>query len=284
MKKQSLFALLALSLFTAGCSTSDKLEDGQEIVGSVELLYNKGMDEMTLGTYSAAVQTFEELQRQHPYSGWATRAEMMIIYAHYRKGEYDETVASANRFMGAHPGHADLPYVYFLKGMAFYDRIQDVRRDQRATLEAYKVFGELLSRFPESEYARNAKLKMTLCRDHLAGQEMEVGFFYLNEQRYIAAVNRFRFVLENYETSSHTPEALYRLTEGYLSLGLRDEAQASAAILGHNFPKSQWYIRAYELMTGEKISFDEDDIKESTWMDKLFQGKPLFGDNAQNDE
>ena len=171
MKLLNAVAIAAILGLTA-CSTTT---ENKEIVGEVETLYNQGMDFVEEGSYGEAINTFEELERQHPYSGWATRAQMMVVYAYYKRENYDETVVTADRFIGAHPGHKDLPYMFYLKAMASYNRISDVRRDQQFTEQAYETFTELTERYPDSEYAKDAKLKITLCRDHLAGKEMMIG-------------------------------------------------------------------------------------------------------------
>jgi outer membrane protein assembly factor BamD len=178
--------VLTVAVGLAACSSTP---ENQEIVGEVELLYNKGMDTLTEGSFGEAINAFEELERQHPYSGWATRAQMMIVFSYYSSERYDEAVASADRFISSHPGHKDLPYMFYLKGMSHYDRISDVRRDQELTEEALRTFRELVERYPSSEYAKDAKLKITLCLDHLAGKEMMVGRYYLQNSRYMAAIS-----------------------------------------------------------------------------------------------
>ena len=265
---QNITAAAFVAVFITACTGTDEIEE-REIIGSVETLYNSGMNAMESGAYIEAIQTLQELERQHPYSGWATRAQMMITYAQYRRGEYDEAVAGVGRFLRMHPGHKDIPYMIYIKGLSYYERISDVKRDQGHTLEALKTFKELTSRFPDNEYSKDARLKITLCLDHLAGQEMMVGRYYQKEGRFLAAINRFRYVVEVYETSGQTAEALYRLTESYLSLGIDDEAQAAAAVLGHNFPGSDWYADAYALMKGQNL---EPVAKEGSWLGNVFKG------------
>lgn len=259
---------IAMVLGLAGCSS---LPEKQEIVGEVETLYNTGMDYLEKGSFGEAINTFEELERQHPYSGWATRAQMMVVFSHYSRENFDEAVISANRFIGAHPGHKDLPYMFYLKGMSFYNRISDVRRDQQFTEQSLKSFTELAERYPESEYARDAKLKITLCNDHLAGKEMMIGRYYQRNERHIAAINRFRAVVELYQRTSQTPEALYRLSESYLTLGITDEATQSAAVLGHNFPNSNWYVKAYDLMGKNNLKVPVE-IEKKSWMGNIWKG------------
>ncbi len=244
------YIIVLMALILAGCAAAPKGEK----IGTVNDLYNGAMDSLQKQDYATAVHTFEELERQYPYSGWATRAQMMVAYTHYHSGELDEAVLAAERFIRLHPGHKELPYMYYLRAMSFYNRVSDVKRDQGHTEDAMAAFEELMQRYPESDYSQDAKLKITLCRDHLAGKEMHVGRWYLAQKRYLAAINRFKNVVDSYETSSQTPEALMRLTEAYLALGVHDEAKRAAAILGHNYPDSDWYAHAYKLLTKEKLA------------------------------
>jgi outer membrane protein assembly factor BamD len=262
-KKKILFS--ALSFLLVACSEAPK----DPKIGPVNDLYNSGVSALDENDYANAVHAFEELERQHPYSGWATRAQMMTAFAHYKAENYPEAIAASERFIRLHPGHRDLPYLYYLRAMSFYLQISDVKRDQGNTRQALESFEEILRRFPESEYARDAKFKATLCRDHLAGKEMDIGRYYLKQRRYLAAVNRFQEVVKNYETSSHTPEALYRLTEAYLALGVNDEAKRNAAILGHNYPDSDWYADAYALLTKAKLA---PAGQAKAWSDQLIKG------------
>ncbi len=262
MKKSLLFIVIILLV---GCTT---VPDAP-VIGKVNDLYNKGMDALQAGKYETAIHTFEELERQHPYSGWATRAQMMVAYTHFKAQDFDLAVAATERFIRLHPGHSNLDYIFYLRGLSYYHRISDVRRDQGYTRYAMQSFEELVQRFPESIYARDAKLKLTLCRDHLAGKEMDVGRYYQGQKRYLAALNRFKTVLKEYEKSSQTPEALYRLTETYLALGVNDEAKRSAAILGHNYAESTWYKEAYELLTKRKLA---PVGKEKSWYNQISKG------------
>ncbi|MFZ2587349.1 MAG: outer membrane protein assembly factor BamD [Alphaproteobacteria bacterium] len=271
MKTKTLLPILLSSciLFSACASKPEG-----ELSGTVAELYNKGMAEMKVGKHKDAVHTFDELNRQYPYSGWATRAEMMTAYAQLQNEDFDEAIVTANHFIKYHPGHKDLAYVYYLKGLANYNRIRDVMRDQGYTREALAAFEEVANRFPESLYARDAKLKITLCKDHLAGKEMQVGRYYQAQKQYLAAINRFQEVVKLYQTSSQTPEALYRLTESYLALGLTDEAQRAAAILGHNYGSNEWYSKAYGLLTAQNLA---PVGKEKSWYSQMYKGvKALF--------
>lgn len=229
----------------------------------VEQLYNEAMDLLLDGDYAAAAESFDEVERQHPYSVWATRAQVMAAYSYYENDAYDEAVIAARRFVDLHPGHRDAPYAYYLVAVSYYEQITDVGRDQRNTELALQSLDELVRRFPNTPYARDASLKVDLTRDHLAGKDMEIGRYYLHGGHYIAAINRFRSVIQNYQTTSHVPEALHRLAESYAALGVRDEAQASAAVLGYNFPGSEWYIDSYALLVGVDVRNGDDD---STWL------------------
>ena len=219
----------------------------------VETLYNAAMDSLLDEDYEAASEQFDEVERQHPYSQWATKAQLMGAYTNYLRNRYDDAVVGLDRFIQLHPTNKDVAYAYYLKGLSYYEQISDVARDQEMTELALTTLDELLKRFPNSKYARDAKLKIDLTRDHLAGKEMEIGRYYHNQGHYLAAINRFRNVVENYQTTTHVPEALHRLTEAYLALGVKDEARKTAAVLGHNFPSSEWYLDSYEIMEDKKF-------------------------------
>ena len=244
--RRAALAFAATIFILGGCSGDD--EDYVE--QPVEQLYNEAQDLLEDGDARRAGQAFEEVERQHPYSQWATRAQLMSAFAYYEANAYDEAIAAAERFIELHPGHQDVPYAYYLIGISYYERISDVGRDQKMTEEALAAFDELLRRFPDSEYARDAELKADLARDHLAGKEMSIGRYYLRRAQYVAAINRFRNVVDRYQTTTHVAEALHRLTEAYLALGLQQEAQKNAAVLGYNFPGSEWYMDSYALLNG----------------------------------
>jgi len=258
-------AMLAFLLLLAGCATGGDPEEYVE--RPVEELYNEAYELVRAGEYADAAKAFEEVERQHPYSQWATRAQVMAAYAYYEAGEYDAAIAAAERFIELHPGNKDVPYAQYLIGISYYERISDVGRDQGMTEEALRAFTELVRRFPDSPYARDAQLKIDLVRDHLAGKEMEIGRFYQKRGQYLAAINRFRNVVENYQTTTHVAEALHRLVESYLALGVEDEARAAAAVLGYNYPDSKWYERSYALLTGRGLSPEEDG---ESWFSRLF--------------
>jgi outer membrane protein assembly factor BamD len=258
-------ALGLASLPLGGCGSSD--EDTNYTEQPVELLYNRALDALGQQEYKAAAKGFEEVDRQHPYSVWATKAEIMAAFAYYQSNKYDDAIIALDRFIQLHPGHRDIPYAYYLKALCYYEQISDIGRDQRITQQALDALAEVVKRFPESPYARDARLKVELAIDHLAGKEMAVGRYYQANQQYIGAINRYRVVIERYQTTTHVPEALHRLVESYLSLGVKSEAQEAAAVLGYNFPGSDWYQDSYFLMTGEGTPAPVD---ERRWFFGLF--------------
>jgi outer membrane protein assembly factor BamD len=233
----------------------------------VAALYNKGLAKLNGGEFKSAAKEFSEVERQYPYSSWATKAILMQAYAFYRRSSYDDAVNAANRFITLHPGHRDAPYAYYLIALSNYERIADVKRDQTATQTALAALEEVERRFPESAYARDAGKKAIMARDHLAGKEMEIGRYYLNQGSYLAGINRFKKVVTDYQNTSQTPEALYRLAEGYMALGVVSEAQTAAAVLGHNYPNSDWYKDAYTLVSSDGKAPVEN---EESWISKAF--------------
>jgi len=242
--RQFVCALVVLGSLAA-CANTDEAE---YVERPAEELYAEGQDLLNDQSYRSAAKAFEEVERQHPYSQWAVRGRLMSAYAYYEGEMYIEAQAALQSFIDLHPGHKDVPYAYYLLARSYYDQISDVGRDQEMTREALAAFEELMRRFPDSDYARDATLKADLARDHLAGKEMEIGRYYQNRQQYVAAINRFQNVVDTYQTTTHVPEALHRLTESYLALGVIDEAKASAAVLGHNYPESDWYTRSFSLI------------------------------------
>jgi outer membrane protein assembly factor BamD len=233
----------------------------------VEELYNGGLDALQGGNYEEAARLFDEVERQHPYSEWASKAQLMAAYAFYQENSYDEAVNALDRFIELHPGNPDVAYAYYLKAICYYEQISDVARDQKMTSEALVALEELVRRFPNSQYSRDAQLKIDLTLDHLAGKHMDIGRFYQGRSEYLAAINRFRTVIERYQTTTHVPEALHRLVESYLAMGIVEEAKATAAVLGHNFPGSEWYLDSYVLLTGEDLYPEESD---GSWISNVF--------------
>ena len=236
--------VLAVALLAAACAS----KKDTYVERPVESLYNQAMNEMLDGGYTKAAKSFDEVERQHPYSVWATKAELMSAYALYQANKYDESIVAADRFISLHPGHRDIAYAYYLKALDYYLQIADVGRDQKTTQQAMQALNEVVRRFPDSKYGRDARLKIDLARDHLAGKEMEIGRWYERQGLYLAALNRFKRVIDEYQTTTHVPEALHRLTECYTALGLTDEATKVASVLGYNYPGTEWYGNSYALL------------------------------------
>ncbi len=261
LRRLSLGCLALVAL--AACAAEEK----PYVEEPVDKLYNRAIDAANAGSWEAAAKTFDEVERQHPYSAWATKAQIMAAYAYYQRNAYDDAIAAADRFIQLHPGHKDSAYAYYLKAISYYEQIADVARDQAVTEKALSSLNDVVQRFPTSEYARDARLKIDLTRDHLAGKEMTIGRYYLRQGQYVAAINRFKVVVEKFQTTTHVPEALHRITECYLALGVVDEAQNSAAVLGHNYPGSEWYVDTYAMLTGKNV---RPEAKESSWLSRLF--------------
>ncbi len=268
-----LLALAALCAVLAGCGTFGA-KQVKYVERPVEVIYNTALSELQRGRYFQAAEQFDEVERQHPYSVWARRSMLMAAYCNYQINEYDLAILAAQRFISLHPGNRDVAYAYYLIGVSFYEQISDVGRDQKITGEALRQLSEVVRRFPASDYARDARLKIDLTNDHLAGKEMEIGRYYMKQGEVLAALNRFRTVIELFQTTSHTPEALHRLTESYLALGIIDEAQTAAAVLGHNYPGTDWYADSYALLTGNKVLPME---KNDSWISRAFRRASLPG-------
>ncbi len=215
---------------------------------SPEALYAAGMQELRANRFQRAVDLFDAVEREHPYSTWATNAKLMAAYTDYQRNRYTEAIGALDRFIQLHPAHRDIAYAYYLRALSQYEQINDSQRDQQQTITAMTSLQELVNRFPDTAYARDARLKMDLARDHLAGREMHVGRWYQRQGLSTAAIGRFRRVVDEYQTTNHVPEALHRLTEIYISLGLTDEARRTASVLGHNYPGSPWYQDSYALL------------------------------------
>ena len=238
----------ALILPAGGCARNRSGSDTGYVARDVNTLYALAKKRLDERDYEMAAALFAEVERQHPYSVWARRAQLMSAYSYYVARKYNEAIGAGQRFLTLHPGNKDAPYAQYLIAMSYYLQIEDVTRDQRTTQQALDSFGELVRRYPASRYASDARLKMDLLNDHLAGTEMEIGRFYERSGKWLAANLRFRKVVDDYQTTSHTPEALERLVETYLQLGIPGEAQKAAAVLGANYPGSKWYQRAYALI------------------------------------
>lgn len=251
--------LLALSLVIAtGCSsnwdgTADSLGSSRRgasatVDASPEGLYAAGVENLQARRFQQAVDLFDRVERDHPYSTWATNAKLMAAYGDYMRNRYTEAIGALDRFIQLHPAHRDVAYAYYLRALSYYEQIADAQRDQRGTEQAMVALQDVVNRFPDTAYARDARLKIDLARDHLAGKEMNIGRFYQRQRLYGAAIGRFRRVVEDYQTTNHVPEALHRLTEIYLALGVTEEARKTASVLGHNFPGSPWYQDSYALL------------------------------------
>ncbi|WP_271438584.1 outer membrane protein assembly factor BamD [Pontixanthobacter luteolus] len=248
-------AMVAGSTLLSGCAAfgggGDDGTDTAYVARDVESLYSEAKRRLESGNTKLAAALFDEVERQHPYSPWARRAQLMSAFSYYSARDYNKAVASAQRFLSIHPGNKDAPYAYYLIALSYYEQISDVQRDQKITEQARVALTEVNRRFPQSEYAADARLKLDLVNDHLAGKEMEIGRYYQRSGRWLAAQIRFQNVVDNFQTTSHAPEALYRLTESSLALGIPQEAVKYAAVLGANYPGSEWYDKAYDLVQDE---------------------------------
>ncbi len=293
MQASRLLGIAAVALGLAGCSTASVIKDvfgndstpaASTSVGltggamspsddapgrsdPVAELYNGGLEKLKSGSYKSAAKSFAEVERQHPYSKWATKALLMQAFAYYQHNKYDDAINAANRFITLHPGHKDSAYAYYLTAISQYEQISDVRRDQSRTQKALEALEEVGKRYPQSPYAADAMKKAVMARDHLAAKEMEVGRYYLKKGSYLAGINRFKKVVTDYQTTSQVPEALYRLSEGYMALGVVSEAQTAAAVLGQNFPNSEWYKDAYTLVSSDGQQPVEN---KKSWISRLF--------------
>ncbi len=268
MRIAKLPILLTTLMALGACAGNgaDEAEPVPYVELPVETIYRRAAMEMDDGNYRMAAAFFNEVERQHPYSNWATRAKLMAAYAHYQGLRYEEAIEALDRFIQIHPGNPDIAYAYYLRAISYYEQITDVSRDQQMTRLALNALEDVVRRFPETPYARDSQLKIDLTRDHLAGKEMEIGRFYLRRGHTGAAIKRFQVVVEDYDTTSHTPEALHRLVEAYLRLGLSNEAVQAAATLGHNYPDSRWYRDSYRLVAeGRDVAIDAPGFFGRVW-------------------
>lgn len=259
----SLFSLLLLS----GCTE----KEDKYVERSVGELYNTAMDKFNNNEYVSAAKAFDEVERQHPYSQWATKAQLMAAYSYYKNAKYEQALEEVETFIQLHPNHKNIAYAYYLQALCHYAQIPTVELEQTETRKALSSLQEILRRFPNSSYAKDARYKIILAQDHLAGKEMTIGRFYLKKKLYIAATRRFKSVIENYQTTNHIPEALHRLVECYIALGINEEAQSIGAVLGHNFPGNQWYQDSYSLLTQRNLKPVK---KEGSWISQTW--KRLF--------
>jgi len=264
----NLAAGLVLAATLAACGGGRQKEVPIEDL-TAEQIYQKAEFELeTNGEPEAAAQLFSEVERLYPYSEWAKRALIMQAFAFHSDRDYENSRAAAQRYIDFYPAEEDAAYAQYLLALSYYDQIDDVGRDQGLTFQALQALRVVIEQYPDSEYARSAMLKFDLAFDHLAAKEMEIGRYYLKRGHYTAAINRFRVVVEDFQTTTHTPEALHRLVESYLSLGLTDEAQTAGAILGHNFQSTEWYRDSYKLLTGRGLSMQ---ARGDSWLAGIYR-------------
>jgi outer membrane protein assembly factor BamD len=259
-------ALGAMVVLLAGCNLFGQPKIKEEEIIPPDTLYQQALGEMDKQRYLTAITTLEKLERQHPYSEFNEKAKLMEVYANYRIGKFDEAIMAADRYMALYPGSKETAYVLYLKGNSYFGQIKDITRDQKISQDANETYSLLIANYPKSEYAKDAKEKLTIGVDQLAGKEMSVGRYYLGQGQYAAAINRFRVVAEQFQTSTHIEEALYRLTEANLALGLSSEAATAAAVLGHNYPQSSWYKQAYDLLAKQGV---KPEINQGSGLAKL---------------
>jgi outer membrane protein assembly factor BamD len=238
-------AVLPLLAACSGSKDEEAAKNSDAPPAPVEDLYNNGIDALNARRFASATDQFNLVEQNYPYSSWAVNAQLMQGYTQYLQNHYTDAIGTLDRFIQLHPTHRDVAYAYYLRALSYYEQIADIQRDQRGTDLAMNALQEVVNRFPDSAYARDARLKIDLCRDHLAGKEMEIGRWYQDQHLYEAAIGRFQRVVDDYQTTNHVPEALHRLTEIYLILGLRDQARKTASVLGYNYPGSQWYEDSY---------------------------------------
>ncbi|WP_299975349.1 outer membrane protein assembly factor BamD [Devosia sp. 66-22] len=243
-----LATVLLLVATVSACSMFGPSKIKDEEIIPAETLYQTVLSDMDKQRYNTAIENLKKLERQHPYSEYNEKAKLMEVYANYRIGKFDEAILAADRYMALFPSSEEMPYVLFLKGTSYFAQITDITRDQQLSQDAIATYTLLIANYPKSDYAKDARDKMVIAVDQLAGKEMSVGRYYAGNGQYAAAINRFRVVVDKYQTSTHIEEALFRLTESNLALGLTNEAQTAAAVLGHNYPSSSWYKDALGLL------------------------------------
>ncbi|MFZ1813900.1 MAG: outer membrane protein assembly factor BamD [Rhizobiaceae bacterium] len=259
---------MALLLSLAGCNTSEtSSSDFVDDIKPADRLYNQALADIDAGNVKDAKKTLDEIDKQHPYSEYSRRAMVLETFLNYRKAQYDDAINSGKRYVALYPGDKDAAYAQYLVAMSYFRQMPDVTRDQSTTARAYQAFNAVVEQYPDSEYVEDSKTKMRISLDQLAGKEMLTGRYYLERREFLAAINRFRSVIENYQTTRHIEEALARLTEAYYAMGIIDEARTAAAVLGHNFPESQWYKDSVALLrTGGEVPRENS----NSWISKLF--------------
>jgi len=243
--------LLLPLLAACGSSDDDKADSGPVL--PVETYYNNGIDALNAKRYDSAISQFNKVEQNYPFSSWAPSAELMAAYGLYLQNHYAESLTALGRYIQLHPASRDIAYAYYLRALCYYEQIVDISRDQKGTQDAMAALQEVVNRFPGTAYARDARLKIDLCRDHLAGKEMDIGRWYENQHMYTAAIGRFQRVVDDYQTTNQVPEALHRLVEIYLILGLKDEAKRTAAVLGYNYPGNIWYADTFDQLRNDDL-------------------------------
>jgi outer membrane protein assembly factor BamD len=271
-KKTSVLLVMAVAVTLSGCSGRGKEKEQVSLEGQPpEAIFKSAEAFLSKRKAEKAAVRFSEVERLYPYSEWAKRSVIMTAFAYHEAENYEESRAAAQRYLDFYPADDDAPYAQYLIALSFYDQIDNVSRDQGVTFQALQALRTTVERYPDSEYATSALLKFDLALDHLAGKEMEIGRYYLKRGYYTAAINRFRIVVEDFQTTTHTPEALFRLVESYLSLGLDADAQTAGAILGYNFQGSDWYKDAHVLLTGKGIATNAENKKSSRWLRRIWR-------------
>lgn len=245
---------VALLPLLSGCGSSTDDTAQAAPTAPVEVLYNNGVDALNARRFTSAGDQFAAVEQNYPYSTWAVNAQLMSGYSLYLQNKYTDAIGTLDRFIQLHPAHRDVAYAYYLRALCYYEQIADIARDQKGTEQAMNALREVVTRFPDTSYARDAKLKIDLCFDHLAGKEMEIGRYYQKQNLYEAAIGRFQRVVDDFQTTNHVPEALARLTEVYLALGLKDQARKTAAVLGYNYPGSEWYTATYSQLVDDGVA------------------------------
>ena len=271
---RGLVAIFAAAFLLTGCSwlglggSSSDDDNAQYVERPVEQIYNDAWKQIAEHNWEKAAKQFDEVERQHPYSAWARRAMLMSAFCYYQANKYSDAISAADSYIELHPGSHEVAYAFYLKAMSLYEQITDTGRDQTNTEAALTALQDVVQRFPDTEYARDASLKVDLTLDHLAGKEMEVGRYYLVRGDYIGAINRFRIVVDRYQRTPQIAEALERLTEAYYALGVYDEAKTAAAVLGANYPGSPWYQDAYDLLVTKNM---KPEVKQGSWIERAFE-------------
>ena len=254
LRRLALGAVLLLPLL-GGCGSKD--ESASDNTGAaklpVETLYNNGVDALNDKRYTSAIDQFNLVEQNYPFSTWAPNAQLMAAYGQYLQNHYTEALTALDHYIQLHPASREIAYAYYLRALCYYEQIVDISRDQKGTQQAMTALQEVVNRFPGTAYARDARLKIDLCNDHLAGKEMDIGRLYENQKLYTAAIGRFQRVVDNFQTTNHVPEAMHRLVEIYLILGLKDEAKRTAAVLGYNYPGNRWYADTYDQLRDDGL-------------------------------